>query len=72
MLRKNDSAGGLDGRLTGFCAVFTRLLKRIIALLYTIFFDISIERGIILTYSKGAAGKPAAPFLLSAGLLLMT
>jgi len=36
------------------------------------FFDKSPEKGIILTYSKGAAGKPAAPFLSSAGLLLIT
>ena len=43
-----------------------------IVLLYTIFFDNSMEKGIILTYSKDAAGKPAAPFLLSAGLLLIT
>ena len=61
------------GRLADrFCAVFTRLLNGMIVLLYAIFFDISMEKGIILTYSKGAAGNPAAPFLLSAGLLLIT
>ena len=69
---KSELAVGPAGKLSGFCAVYTRLQERIIVLLYTMIFDKSPEKGIILTYSKGAAGKPAAPFLLSAGLLLIT